>query len=75
MTRHAVVAAVILVILGLCLGGRTQTSKPTNTYPDPGYTLLGCFRDAEPKFFDYSVGTILQSWRGDTFPNKQQWWA
>ena len=45
----------------------------TNTYPDPGYTLLGCYRDEDPAYFDYGVGVIL-NWSGDTFPNKKTWW-
>jgi len=47
--------------------------EPVNTYPNPGYTLLGCYRDEDPAYFDYSVGSTL-NWSGDTFPNKKQWW-
>jgi len=49
------------------------SDEPVNTYPNPGYTLLGCYRDEDPTYFDYSVGSTL-NWSGDTFPNKKQWW-
>ena len=67
--------ATALIVGGLCVTACAESRRRENTYPDPGYTLLGCFRDADARFFDYSVGTILQSWRGETFLHKQQWWA
>ena len=71
------IAIVVFVLAqaGLAVGAEPpgQGRETGNTYPDPGYTLLGAYRDADPKFFDYEVGYIV-NWSGDTFPNKKQWW-
>ena len=76
MTRYRVrlIAASALVCTTLVYGAEPSGDAPENVYPDPGYTLLGAYRDADPRFFDYSVGGTV-NWSGDTFPDKKQWWS
>ena len=64
---------VLLLALASCTATSSEAGDTANTYPDPGYTLLGAYRDADPAYFDYDVGITL-NWSGDTFPNKKQWW-
>ena len=77
MKRHAthLLVAIVLGSTTLATGAESsgQIPQAPNSYPDPGYTLLGAYRDADARFFDYSVGGTL-NWSGDTFPNKKQWW-
>jgi hypothetical protein len=61
----------VAALFSASMAGEPQ--RAANTYPDPGFTLMGSFRDADPAFFDYAVGAIV-NWSGDDFPNKKQWW-
>ena len=69
------IAIVVFVLAqaGLAVGAEPpeQGRETPNTFPEPGYTLLGAYRDADPRFFDYEAGHILR-WSGDTFPNTKQ---
>ena len=67
------IVAFVLAQAGLAVGAEPpeQGRETPNTFPEPGYTLLGAYRDADPRFFDYEAGHILR-WSGDTFPNTKQ---
>jgi len=67
----ATCASIVAVTWSVLMAGESERSE--NTYPDPGFTLMGSFRDADPAFFDYAVGVTV-NWSGDDFPNKKQWW-
>lgn len=49
-----------------------QTACAVRRYPDPGYRLMGVYAGGPRAYFDYSLAKMSL---GDTFPNKQRWWA
>ena len=72
-----ILSTVAVVGCALSSGSMLYAQAPYHPYADPGYTLLGGYRDADDRFFDYAIaGSMGMAWNEDGhFVNKQQWWA